>query len=50
MTVCRGCGLILDVPAIDGAAPALPKRARHGFEIDETEVVYRGLCPTCAAA
>lgn len=48
--VCRGCGLILDVPAIDGTVPTLPRGARHGFRVDDTEVTYRGLCPTCAAA
>ena len=33
-----------------GDAPCLTPSHDHGFAIDEAEVVYRGLCPTCARA
>lgn len=45
--VCTSCGLILDVPAIDGVGSGLPRGVRHGFRVDEVEVTYRGICPAC---
>lgn len=45
--VCRGCGAVEDVPCVADAAPCPPARSDHGFLIDEAEVYYRGLCPTC---
>ncbi|KRE62584.1 Fur family transcriptional regulator [Nostocoides sp. Soil756] len=48
--VCRSCGAIADVDCAVGEAPCLTAAEHHGFEIDEAEVVYRGLCPRCAAA
>ncbi|MCU1496656.1 MAG: transcriptional repressor [Acidimicrobiales bacterium] len=48
--VCTSCGLIMDVPVIDGAAAGLPTGSRHGFRVDEVEVVYRGTCATCASS
>ncbi|MGI8754387.1 MAG: Fur family transcriptional regulator [Acidimicrobiales bacterium] len=47
--VCRGCGLILDVPVVEGTVPALPLGSRHGFAVEDVEVTYRGLCPRCTA-
>jgi Fur family ferric uptake transcriptional regulator len=47
--VCRSCGVIADVDCAVGAAPCLDPSDAHGFTIDEAEVVYRGLCPTCAS-
>lgn len=47
--VCTTCGLIFDVPVVDGAAARLPAAARHGFRVDTIEVTYRGTCPRCAA-
>lgn len=47
--VCRGCGLILDVPVVEGTVPALPRGSRHGFAVEDVEVTYRGLCPRCTA-
>ena len=46
--VCRSCGVIADVDCAVGSAPCLDPSDAHGFTIDEAEVVYRGLCPTCA--
>ena len=46
--VCRSCGAIADVDCAVGEAPCLTARDHHGFTIDEAEVVYLGLCPTCS--
>ncbi|MDI1460026.1 Fur family transcriptional regulator [Catellatospora sp. KI3] len=46
--VCRGCGLIADVDCATGAAPCLDPSSTHGFAVDEAEVTYWGLCPSCA--
>ncbi|GAA3044994.1 Fur family transcriptional regulator [Actinokineospora globicatena] len=46
--VCRSCGAIADVDCAVGFAPCLTASDAHGFTIDEAEVVYRGLCPSCA--
>lgn len=47
--VCRSCGAIADVDCAVGHAPCLTASEDHGYVIDEAEVVYRGLCPACAA-
>lgn len=45
--VCRTCGAIADVDCAAGAAPCLTASQDHGFQIDEAEVIYWGLCPEC---
>ncbi|QGK72062.1 transcriptional repressor [Allosaccharopolyspora coralli] len=45
--VCRSCGAIADVDCAVGAAPCLTESDAHGFEIDEAEVIYWGLCSAC---
>lgn len=45
--VCRGCGRIVDVECVHGAAPCLTAADDAGFEIDEAEVIYWGRCPEC---
>lgn len=48
--VCRGCGEIGDVDCTVGAAPCLEPdlaTAARGFEVDEAEVTFWGLCPAC---
>ena len=45
--VCRGCGTLVDVPCRTGSAPCLRAPEDHGFQIDEAEVYYWGLCPAC---
>src|SRR5215831_3375599 len=45
--VCRGCGAIADVDCTVGPAPCLEPSRTHGFEIDEAEVTFWGLCPDC---
>ncbi|HYH35562.1 MAG TPA: Fur family transcriptional regulator [Nocardioides sp.] len=48
--VCRSCGAIADVDCAVGHAPCLTASNGNGFTIDEAEVIYRGLCPTCSTA
>ena len=48
--VCRACGGITDVDCATGTAPCLDPAEDHGFAIDETEVIYWGLCPGCASS
>jgi Fur family transcriptional regulator, stress-responsive regulator len=45
--VCRSCGAVSDVDCAIGETPCLTASADSGFEIDEAEVVYWGLCPAC---
>ena len=47
--VCRSCGTIADVDCAVGEAPCLVASHHHGFEVDEAEVTYWGLCPECSA-
>lgn len=46
--VCRSCGAVADVDCTVGAAPCLTPSEAHGYAVDEAEVIYWGLCPTCA--
>jgi Fe2+ or Zn2+ uptake regulation protein len=46
--VCRGCGAIADVECAVGDTPCLTAADDLGYEIDEAEVTYWGLCPECA--
>ena len=48
--VCRSCGVIGDVDCAVGDTPCLTASDSHGFTIDEAEVVYWGLCPSCSRA
>ena len=48
--VCRSCGAIADVDCAVGHTPCLTASDDSGFTIDEAEVVYWGLCPTCSTA
>ncbi len=47
--VCRSCGQIADVDCTVGRAPCLDPHTAHGSEVDEAEVTFYGLCPTCQA-
>ncbi|HEY3530707.1 MAG TPA: Fur family transcriptional regulator [Nocardioides sp.] len=47
--VCRSCGAIVDVDCAVGRVPCLTAADDHGYVIDEAEVIYWGLCPTCSA-
>ena len=46
--VCRSCGDIADVDCAVGETPCLTASVDNGFAIDEAEVTYWGLCPTCS--
>ena len=48
--VCRTCGSVADVDCAVGEVPCLTADDAQGFEIDEAEVVYWGLCPRCLDA
>lgn len=48
--VCRTCGTVADVDCAVGHAPCLRPADDHGFAVDEAEVIYWGLCPTCQAS
>jgi Fur family ferric uptake transcriptional regulator len=48
--VCRACSSIADVDCAVGAAPCLTAPDDHGYEIDEAEVIYWGLCRNCSPA
>ena len=46
--ICRTCGRVVDVDCATGAAPCLAAVDDNGYEIDEAEVNYWGLCPSCS--
>ena len=45
--ICRSCGSVADVDCATGSAPCLTAVDDMGYEIDEAEVIYWGLCPEC---
>jgi Fe2+ or Zn2+ uptake regulation protein len=47
--VCRNCGAVADVDCVTGAAPCMEGSNHHGYEIDECEVTFWGICPACQA-
>jgi Fur family ferric uptake transcriptional regulator len=47
--VCRSCGRVEDVDCVVGEAPCLTPSDNHGFTVESAEVVFSGLCATCAA-
>ena len=47
--VCRSCGTIADVDCAVGHTPCLTASDPSGFVIDEAEVTYWGLCPSCSS-
>lgn len=48
--ICRACGRVVDVDCAVGYTPCLTAADAAGFEIDEAEVIYWGVCPGCAPA
>lgn len=48
--VCRRCGTVDDVDCAVGEAPCLEPSSAMGFDIDEAEITFWGLCPGCRAA
>lgn len=45
--VCRRCGRIVDTDCRTGRAPCLDPVPGHGFQVDEAEIVFWGLCADC---
>lgn len=45
--ICRSCGAAVDIDCALGSAPCLDPGNDHGFQIDEAEVTFWGLCPDC---
>jgi Fur family ferric uptake transcriptional regulator len=45
--VCRSCGSVADIECVTGSAPCLDASDTAGFVVDEAEVTFWGLCPTC---
>lgn len=45
--VCRNCRNLIDVDCAVGEAPSLEAEHDHGYQIDEAEVIYWGVCPDC---
>ncbi|HWH34709.1 MAG TPA: Fur family transcriptional regulator [Acidimicrobiales bacterium] len=45
--VCRTCAATADVDCARNLAPCLDASDTHGFAIDEAEVTYWGICPSC---
>jgi Fe2+ or Zn2+ uptake regulation protein len=48
--VCRSCGAVADVDCAVGDTVCLTPSDDAGFTVDEAEVTYWGLCPSCAAS
>ena len=45
--VCRECGAVVDVDCVAGEAPCLEPHRHAGYLVDEAEVTFWGLCPSC---
>lgn len=45
--VCRRCGAITDVDCVVGEPPCLSPSAAGGFLVDEAEITFWGMCPSC---
>lgn len=45
--ICTSCRAVHDVDCATGEAPCLTPAKSQGFAVDEAEVTFWGLCPTC---
>jgi Fe2+ or Zn2+ uptake regulation protein len=45
--VCRSCGAVQDVDCVVRRRPCLTPSDTHGYVLDEAEVTFWGICPTC---
>lgn len=48
--ICRICGKTADVDCVVGHAPCLTAADCSGYQIDEAEVIFWGICPACQSA
>lgn len=44
---CRSCSNLIDIDCAVGEAPCLTPEHDHGYQIDEAEVIFWGICPDC---
>jgi Fur family ferric uptake transcriptional regulator len=47
--VCRKCEVVLDVACVGSDEPCLSTSV-PGAQVDEAQIIFRGLCAACAAA
>lgn len=45
--VCRKCGEVVDTGCEQGKAASLYPADDHGYQIDEVEIIFWGICPRC---
>jgi Fur family transcriptional regulator, stress-responsive regulator len=45
--VCRSCGAVTDADCAAGEAPCLEPAESAGYQIDEADVIFWGICPDC---
>jgi len=45
--VCRICRSTVDIDCAVGRRPCLTPSETHGFVLDEAEVTFWGICPSC---
>lgn len=45
--VCRSCGAVTDVDCAVGHAPCIEPAEPAGYDVEQAEVTYWGLCPAC---
>lgn len=48
--ICRTCSRMVDVDCAVGDTPCLTAADDADYEVDEAEVTYWGVCPTCSSA
>ena len=48
--ICRACGAVTDVDCSVGHSPCLKQAEQAGYLVDEAEVIYWGVCPSCQEA
>jgi Fe2+ or Zn2+ uptake regulation protein len=47
--MCVGCGTLRDVAPAGQETLVLPPDQQHGFQLAGVDIIFRGLCPVCAA-
>ena len=45
--VCRSCGAMSDVDCVAGVAPCLEPVDAAGYVVEEADVTFWGVCPSC---
>ena len=48
--ICRTCGETLDIDCAAGETPSLSRSQAQGYDIEEAEVVFWGICPACKSS